>query len=178
MKTVKRVVTLDVPASPAVLIAGLDPHALHPALSAAEQELAAAEQRRDAHEQECKQLALRERELAVEAARGQKVAEYRDTMARLTDAFSLGAVYDEGVARAREAVATAKAEAEAACRSEALRRQDVLNQAGIVLAAALKDLDALQQALTQAAMALPNNIHGGGVFFVGNYRDKLQGAGA
>ena len=170
LKVSKKTIQIELPPADA-LTAGLDPHSCYPPLRDAERELIAAQQRLETARIDVETRKGQVEHLGFATARGADAGAYEQAHAGLYAATALIGSCEDRVQRAQHALEAAREAGREAVQAEAFRRQEWLNAAGRVLLAELKKLDALQDALAEAAARLPI-APGAGVFYTGNYRDQ------
>ncbi len=174
MKTTKRTITIDVPVSADVLVAGLDPRRLHPPFTAAEDTLAEAERQLEAARTDIAQrrglVSKHSREVAARGTAA--IDDYERESNALRRAEMLLPMFESHVAQSKTALAEARNRAREVAQDEARQRQVVIDAAAAQLFTALEELAELEDALVARCAQLPT-APGEGLFSIGSIRNRL-----
>jgi hypothetical protein len=175
MKTTKRTIVIDVPASADLLTAGLDLQRLSPELATAQQAVTEAERQLEVARTDIQQRKkLMAKHTSDIAQRGvAAVDDFEKESLALRRAELLMPLWETNLANARKALATARDQARDIAHQETRDRQAVLDAAATQLLEALEDIAELEDALAARAAQLPTEP-GAGVFSVASIRQRLM----
>jgi hypothetical protein len=171
MKTTRRTIQIDLPATVASLTAGLDPQTVCPQLAEAEEELVDARRRLVSARSDVEARRARVEQLSAEAASGTGGAAYEREYAALMAATNLLPRFEERVVGLERSLTETREAARIATLAEARRRQEVLNEAGRPLLLELQKLDELERAFRDRVAQIPS-APGAGISYMGSFRDQ------